>query len=584
MKKQHDENVAEHMIKDMFWNLRLGVAAITPVMVLYYILLAIDSSISNHLTFASITGLWIVILNVYFFLGEDWVKDFERRTFVANAVITGAVTTIGIGFLLQVPNIKDPQILLTTYGLAIGVLGAAAFFFSCNKYTYVLFGVGWISPLVGWLLLSPNVGQKVFGMMFVFYVAAMAFLSLKDYNRRVALIKALQTVTNLKKQQDGDYYLTSLLIKPLAINTAHGQEGMKIDFFSDQKKKFSFKDRSFEIGGDINIAHSLALGGKECSVILNADAMGKSIQGAGGALVLGSVFQSIMDRTRARSELSNVSPERWMKETFIQLQRVFESFEGSMLVSVFFCIIENASGAMYWVNAEHPQAVLLRGGKASFLPFDKQFRKLGTPDMSSKVSLSTYMLAPGDVLIVGSDGRDDIDLKTGAAHGRTINEDEYLFLRSVEKAGGDLARVRDEIASHGEITDDLTMIRVEFKGSRALQDSGKLRQNAVSAFKSRRFPEAIEKALPYLSLQPLDNQLVYLAAVASFRMGQYGAGIDFAERLRMREPENARYLALLIELYLKSNNRIAARKLLDAMRFAHPTHVRLAVWEAALAA
>jgi MoxR-like ATPase len=43
-------------------------------------------------------------------------------------------------------------------------------------------------------------------------------------------------------------------------------------------------------------------------------------------------------------------------------------------------------------------------------------------------------------------------------------------------------------------------------------------------------------------------------------------------------------LGLLIELYLKSGNKPAARKLIDAMRFAHPSHARLTVWETALAA
>lgn len=570
--------VAELLIGEMFWNVRLGVAAITPAMALYYVLLALDSGFSNHLVWASLTGAWIILLNIFFFLGENWVKDFGKRTIAANTVIAAAVTTIGIGFLMQVPHIKDQNILLTTYGLMIGVLGAAAFVFSCNKYTYILFALGWALPLVAWLIIvSPDMARKIFGAMFTVYIGAMIFLSRKDYHRRVSLISALETVTSLKKQQDGDYYLTSLLIRPLAVNTA-GKSNVDISFFSEQKKKFEFKDRSFEIGGDINIAHTIHLKGIECSVVLNADAMGKSIQGAGGALVLGAVFQSIMDRTRAKEEYQDVYPERWMKETFIQLQRVFESFDGSMLVSIFLCVIENESGALYCINAEHPQAVLLRQGKADFLPLEKQYRKLGTPDLNDKLSFGTFQLEPGDVLILGSDGRDDIQLGNATAHGRTINEDEGLFLRSAEKAQGVLQNLRDEIARHGEITDDLTMIRIEFKGSSRRETATRNRQNAVAAFKSRRFAEALAEATRYLRDFPLDNQIVYLAAVSSYRLGKFTEGIDLAERLRMRDPENVRYLALLIELYLRAGIHSAAARLVKAMQDFYPAHARLPAW------
>jgi len=579
----HNEKISELLIQEMFWNVRLGVAAITPAMVLYYVLLSVDSGFARHAVWAAVTGGWIVLLNVYFFLGEKWVKDFSKRTLAANAVIAAAVTTMGVGFLMQVPHILDQNILLTTYGLMIGVLGAAAFVFSCNKYTYILFALGWALPLVAWLIIfSPDLARRIFGVMFIVYIAAMTFLSRKDYRRRVSLISALETVTSLKKQQDGDYYLTSLLIRPLAVNTVKQKSRVDISFYSEQKKKFEFKDRLFEIGGDINIAHTIHLKGIECSVILNADAMGKSIQGAGGALVLGAVFQSIMDRTRAKEEYQNVYPERWMKETFIQLQKVFESFDGSMLVSVFLCVIENHNGAMYCVNAEHPQAVLLRRGKASFLPLEKQHRKLGTPDLNDKLSFGTFMLEPGDVVILGSDGRDDISLGNTAAMGRKINEDEELFLRSAEKTQGTLQRLRDEIASHGEITDDLTMIRIAFGAGEAEQNIAQLRQTAVTAFKERNFTKAAQEAMTYLALRPLDNQLVFLTAVSCLKLSRYPEGIDLAERLRMRDPHNVRYIGLLIELYLRAGIMNAAGKLVEAMQAYYPQHARLPEWLRAL--
>lgn len=649
---QHTGKVSELLIKEMFWNVRLGVAAITPAMILYYVLLAFDSGFGNHILWASITGGLIICLNIYFFFGENWVGDFNRRTLTANAAISTAVITIGTGFLMQVPAIKDQNILMTTYGLMIGVLGAAAFVFSCNKYTYIFFSIGWALPLVVWLtVISPDIARKVFGLMFMVYIAAMIFLSRKDYHRRVSLIEvslnledekqevirahdlvvestkklesALQTVTTLKNQQDGDYYLTSLLIQPLAVNTSRSASEVDISFYSEQKKKFEFKNRSFEIGGDINIAHTIHLNGVECSVILNADAMGKSIQGAGGALVLGAVFQSIMDRTRAKKENHDIYPERWMKETFIQLQKVFESFEGSMLVSIFLCVIENKNGTMYCVNAEHPQAVLLRDGHASFLPFDRQYRKLGTPDLNDKLVFSTFALQTGDIVILGSDGRDDINLGSRPIEDRVINEDERLFLQSAEKAQGDLKSLRNEIANHGELVDDLTMIRIHYRGKPAVRsamndaeargilsirraaDTEKQRARlieivgqsraedcslefwrklAILAFNLREFRIALDEATWFMQWQPLDNQIVFLAAAASKNLQQLSNAADIGERLRMRDPANMKYIALLIDTYLKMGNQSAAGKLIREAQSIDPQHKRMAHWVSALVA
>ena len=52
--------------------------------------------------------------------------------------------------------------------------------------------------------------------------------------------------------------------------------------------------------------------------------------------------------------------------------------------------------------------------------------------------IKTFQLLPGDVLIAGSDGRDDISLGYDSFGNRIINENENLFLEIVEK--GDAQR------------------------------------------------------------------------------------------------------------------------------------------------
>jgi hypothetical protein len=124
--------------------------------------------------------------------------------------------------------------------------------------------------------------------------------------RTKELTEALNVVQELKNQQDVDYYLTSLLINPLGGNLASGEK-FKIEFFTKQKKEFYLKNKKYEIGGDINISRSIQLRDKKYTVFLNGDAMGKSSQGAGGVIVLGTAFDVIIQRANEQKKQS-VSP------------------------------------------------------------------------------------------------------------------------------------------------------------------------------------------------------------------------------------------------------------------------------------
>ncbi|MBI3395298.1 MAG: SpoIIE family protein phosphatase, partial [Spirochaetia bacterium] len=119
-------------------------------------------------------------------------------------------------------------------------------------------------------------------------------------------------------------------------------------------------------------------------------------------------------------------------------------------------------------NADHPSAVLYRGGKASFLEETVFLMKLGS-QIPGEFRLVETQLEPGDVLIVGSDGRDDINLTPGAEH-RVINEDERLFLRLVEESGGDLKETVRRIQTKGELTDDISFIKITYTPGAAVME------------------------------------------------------------------------------------------------------------------
>lgn len=287
-------------------------------------------------------------------------------------------------------------------------------------------------------------------------------LESKVAERTRELKEAFDEVTALKVQQDGDYFLTSLLINPLMTNQAQN-ERVDVDFFLQQKKEFHFRKRDGEIGGDVCIAHRIHLRGRPYTVFANGDAMGKSLQGAGGALVLGVVFNAFVKRTEVIPTTRNSFPEYWLNAAYNELQNVFISFDGSMLISVVIGMIDEETGMMYYFNAEHPWTVLYRDGKATFTEEELTMRKIGTVGFDDGLKVRTLQLHKGDTVFLGSDGRDDVKLGEDEETGfRIINEDETMFLRCVEEGEGDLEKIVENIRKRGELTDDLSLLKLTY--------------------------------------------------------------------------------------------------------------------------
>lgn len=278
--------------------------------------------------------------------------------------------------------------------------------------------------------------------------------------RTAELRESLEQVQALKNQQDADYYLTTLLVEPLRVNMANNRN-VNVQFIVRQKKQFPFRQWTVEIGGDICIAHSVELAGRQFTVFLNGDAMGKSIQGAGGALVLGAVFQSIIERTRMNATVKSLAPADWIKATFLELSRVFLSFDGATYASLVLGAVDEENGKMYHINADHPPLVLFRNGRSEFMDSENRLRKLGFAIPENTVVVRETALVPHDIIIAGSDGRDDLILKS-SPDGHEINEDEGQFLKRVQEANGNLAEILNRILATGQLTDDLSLLRIRF--------------------------------------------------------------------------------------------------------------------------
>jgi tetratricopeptide (TPR) repeat protein len=338
--------------------------------------------------------------------------------------------------------------------------------------------------------------------------------------------------------------------------------------------------------------------------------MGKSMQGAGGTLVLGAVFNSILERTKMSPIVRDQFPERWLKNSFTELQRIFESFNGSMLISLVIGLVDEENGMFYYINAEHPWTVLYRDKKAEFIENELLFRKLGTQGLFSKIFIKTFQLMPGDVIISGTDGRDDLLLGQDENKARIIQENENEFLFRVEEGEGNLMNIFKGLTNIGEITDDLALIKIyynpdvesEMEKRKQLyeQNGDELKekiQNASTAYRSRNYKEAIglleevlnidksnshalklllqsclntkeyKKAIKYLNIytniKPMNNHLLFVGAFCYKKLRDYKLAADWGERFLLREPYNVENLINLSQIYLRVRNFSRCEELLE---------------------
>lgn len=283
----------------------------------------------------------------------------------------------------------------------------------------------------------------------------------KDRTREVT--DKMEQIAALNEKQNGDYFLTSLIEKPLTTNY-NKSKIIKTEFYLEQKKKFTFRRRSSELGGDICISGNLRFYQKDSRYVFffNGDAMGKSMQGAGGAIVAGTVVNNILGRSARDDRVLDMEPETWLEEVYQELDSVFSTFDGSMLMSAVVGIINESDGEMWYFNAEHPYIVLYRDAIPSFLGEDaKYLPKLGSQLDFGTLQIEKYQLLPGDILFCGSDGRDDIEFPS-ENNIRNINDDEKLFLQIVKDGQGKLAEMVKIIKQAGTITDDLSFIKLTY--------------------------------------------------------------------------------------------------------------------------
>ena len=198
---------------------------------------------------------------------------------------------------------------------------------------------------------------------------------------------------------------------------------------------------------------------------------------------------------------------------------------------------------MSYFNAEHPWMVLYRDGQATFIEKELNLRKLGSPSEFT-FQVHHFQLQPGDVILAGSDGRDDLDLNAGGDV-RMINEDENLFLKHVENSDGDLLGIVDRIHATGIVTDDLSLLRVGFQESAAAlanrgtkTDVESLLRMAREGLQGNDIEGALRKLEQLLSVDPDHGNALRLKGRILMMEGRYQEALQPLSQLAELEPEN----------------------------------------------
>lgn len=284
-------------------------------------------------------------------------------------------------------------------------------------------------------------------------------LELKVAQRTEDLNRALSDVTLLKEMQEGDYLLMSLLVKPLVLSECK-LPNVQARFLMQQKKQYSFRGRTGDIGGDFCLLTTLQFEGHdgEWLFFFNGDAMGKSSQGASGALICGVTLHSILGRT-GKNQAIRMEPQMFLSRLYRELQHIFTLFDGSMLMSAAFGLVHSRTGIVFYINCEHPWSILYRADKADFIENELMIHKLGMQQENKRIPIRKLELADGDTLIIGSDGRDDLEI------GGNIDAEESRFLHIVEQTRADIGRISEALDTYGRRTDDLSLISIAFQRS-----------------------------------------------------------------------------------------------------------------------
>lgn len=610
--------VRRELLEATFLFYRLALFCYLAAVGLFFYMVAQDTNkIDIRFFFACYVGFGF--LNFAFaFVAERIIKSIHIRKIGLLGLVAVMFCLQGFAFREILPLVADEKIRLVSYCLMVGVTGAAGFVFSADKHIFPAIALGWNLPIMQFMIFtSRTLPDVILTLMLGVYLIAMIYVQTQEYKRRVELIRtrleilkektATMAAKNLAhktlEKQHGDYFLLRLLLEPL-LKFQIPKSTVSVNTYLQQHKTFPFKGKTHSLGGDYIYVDELILAGEKYIFATNADAMGKSLQGASGAIVYGVLINTLIQRTKLRDSESAKSPERWLKEAYSEIDTVFQTFGGAMIVSAILMLIHE-SGTVFHLNAEHPSLVLYRAGKAIQFSSENQVFKLGTGVSIDDFAIQVFKLKKNDYLILASDGRDDILIADAQKKRAVMNHTEDIFGESLEAAEGDLGKCIELMGQRGRFSDDLSIIMIHIPENAEQTKSEKLSELADAALATS--PEAVAEFISEYAVQitddeklitrvmnffiqekaytlgcelsqtllkasPYSNRLLYFASYLARKAGRYSEAAEFGERLRYRAPKHLPNLLNACYTYLKAGNQKRARFMYERAAALDPEH------------
>ncbi len=385
-----------------------------------------------------------------------------------------------------------------------------------------------------------------------------------------------EDIKKLKDKQDGDYYLTSLLIEPFVQNNGN-DAAIQIDFILKQYKSFTFRKFQKEIGGDIFLSRKIFLLKKKYTFIFNGDAMGKSMQGAGGAIVTGAAMQSILDRNRShRNQM--LTPERWLFETYRDLNYIFKSFQGNMIISIYLAILDDATGLLYYMNCDHPATAIYRDKVAGYIDNPMDYPKLGMSFGPRFFRVRLFKLEEGDVLVGGSDGRSDLFMEEDGVNTVYSMDDEH-FLRIVEKCNGRIPDIYETIQKMGKIADDITLFSLQYmpeknpRNKLTKKEEEKIKFIFLKFEDRKKIKAKIKQMKKVLKINPENTDAMENLSELYYIIKLYKRSQYYAFRVLWIAPWNLKALLLYVKTSVKRQDYANATSAYEMLTFRYPDKI-----------
>ncbi len=195
----------------------------------------------------------------------------------------------------------------------------------------------------------------------------------------------------------------------------------------------------------------------------------------------------------------------------------------------------------------------MRNKEAFFLNPQNNLSKLGLMTKKKSLFIHTYQLQQEDILFLGSDGKDDIELPNG-----NMNENEFFFLDILNQSNYTLNDIYKLIQLKGNIKDDLSLLKIKVLEKPSIENQKlMIRKKEILNLMAKNhlsievYEKIFQELKYYINLVPLDNKMLSLYAQIAFKLNQFDEVIETIERLLMREPQNPSFLLIANKFYNK---------------------------------